>query len=83
MSPWWWRAVGLSARETSSIASDRSTRVSRNRAARWLATCPPPLPSSSTDVVAPSAASRSAAKAASSAYSAGGEISGHQGARSP
>ncbi len=54
-----------------------------NRALRWLARWPPPLPSSRTSRTGPDARpSAFIAKAASSAYSSGGEMSGHHAARS-
>jgi hypothetical protein len=53
-------------------------------ALRWTALWPPPLPSSRTSLTGIEAElSKVAAKAASSAYSSGGEISGHQTASSP
>ena len=55
-----------------------------NRALRCTALWPPPLPSSSTSRTGIDAdLSTVAANAASSAYSSGGEISGHHTARSP
>ena len=84
MSPVQVLALGVELRETASISSEMSTRVIANRAFRWNALLPPPLPSSSTVRVGPSALSSSeAANAASSAYSGGAEINGHQTARSP
>ena len=84
MSPWRCSHSGLSRRDTSSISSERSTSVIAKRALRCTALCPPPLPSSSTSRTGIDAESSTpAAKAASSAYSSGGEISGHQAASSP
>jgi hypothetical protein len=55
-----------------------------NRSLRCTALWPPPLPSSSTSRTGIDAESSTvAAKAASSVYSSGGEISGHHTARSP
>src|SRR6266576_4174123 len=65
------------------MSADRSTRVRRNCCFRWTALWPPPLPSSSTSCTSIAAEFKTvAAVAASSAYSSGAEMSGHQEARS-
>ena len=83
MSAWMCSQPGFSRRDTASIGPEASTRVMASPGVRWLAQCPPPLPSSSTSRTG-RAARRSTrpANAASSAYSSGGEMSGHHSARS-
>ena len=90
MSPWQVLALRVEQPRDGQHRADRSTSVIANSCLRCTALCPPPLPSSSTVGAARPGAdgrfevrSSEAANAASSAYSSGVEISGHQVARSP
>ncbi len=83
MSAWTCSQPGFSRRDTASIPAETSTSVMAKAGVRWLAQCPPPLPSSSTSRTGrPAWRSTWAANLASSAYSSGGEMSGHHSARS-
>jgi uncharacterized membrane protein len=84
MSPGRCSHSGFSLRLFSRILSEGSTRVMAKALFMCEALLPPPLPSSSTSRTGWRAGLRSMStySAASSAYSAGGEMTGHQPAMS-